>query len=161
MAHFSYSFYILRAQSLGIALVMIPLVYLAFNIFYAGFAYQAGRISDRIGRKKMIIAGYLLFAFVSIGFAYATQQTIWFLFPLYGIFMAATDGVTRAYVSDLAPTHKRGTALGIYHTATGLAMLPAGLIAGFLWDFVSLDAPFLFSGAVALIAVLLLILFKK
>ena len=162
IAHFSYSFYILRAQSLGIILLMIPIAYLVYNIFYAGFAYQAGVISDRIGRRQMLIAGYALFGFVSITFAYATSEIwVWLLFPLYGIFMATTICVTRAYISDLAPANRRGTALGIYHTATGLAMLPAGIIAGLLWDFVGVQAPFLFSGAVALFSVLLLLVLMR
>ena len=141
---------------------MIPIVYLTFNIFYAGFAYQAGTISDRIGRKKLLIAGYLLFGLVCLGFAYArADMWVWFLFPFYGIFMATTNGVTRAYVSDLAPTNRRGTALGIYHTASGLAMLPAGIIAGTLWDVVNVQAPFLFSSAVAFFAVILLLILMK
>jgi len=162
IAHFSYSFYILRAQSLGIILLMIPIAYLVYNIFYAGFAYQAGEISDRIGRRQMLIMGYLLFSIVTFAFAYANSEVwVWFLFPLYGIFMAATNGVTRAYVSDLVPANRRGTALGLYHTAAGLAMLPAGIIAGTLWDTISIQAPFFFSGAVALFAAILLIILMK
>ena len=162
IAHFSYSFFILRAQNLGIILIMIPIVYLTFNIFYASFAYQAGAISDRIGRKKMLILGYLLFGAVSLGFAYArSDMWVWFLFPLYGIFMATTTGVTRAYVADLAPANRRGTALGLYHTASGLAMLPAGIIAGTLWDVISPQTPFLFSSAVAFFAVILLLILMK
>ena len=162
VAHFSYSFYVLRAQNLGVSLLMIPLAYLVYNLFYAGFAYQAGAISDRIGRRKMLIAGYGLFGLVCISFAYArTQEAVWILFPMYGIFMAATEGVTRAYVSDLVPENRRATALGLYHTIVGLTMLPAGIIAGLLWDVIGPQAPFFLSGAIALFAALLLILLIK
>jgi len=163
VAHFSYSFYILRAQELGVAILMIPILYLTYNITYASFAYHAGAVSDKVGRKFMLVIGYMLFSFVSVAFALSNAlDFIWVLFPLYGVFMAITEGVTRAYVADLAPANKKGTALGIYHTVSGLSMLPAGIIAGFLWDKISMQAPFLFSGIVALISVvLLLILMKK
>ena len=163
LANFSYAFFILRARDVGIAIALIPLVYLVYNLFYAFFSIPAGRISDRIGRKTVLASGLVLFALASLGFAFfATAVSIWILFALYGLFMAVTDGVSRAYVSDLTTEDERGTALGAYHTIVGIAVLPANFIGGILWQKINVQAPFLYAAALALTsAILLIILIRK
>ena len=139
-------------------IALIPLVYMVYNLFYAFFSIPAGKRSDKIGRKKVLFAGLLLFSLTSLGFAFvANTITIWILFALYGLFMAVTDGVSRAYVSDLSVAEKRGTALGAYHTIAGITVLPANFIGGILWQKVNVQAPFIFASVLALISAILLI----
>ncbi|MBU1017511.1 MFS transporter [Patescibacteria group bacterium] len=160
LANFSYAFFILRANDIGLALFLIPIVYLVYNIVYAAFAIPMGKLSDRVGRKIVLIAGILLFGVTSLGFGFmATAITIWPLFALYGLFMAVTDGVSRAYVSDLAASDKRGLAFGTYHTIVGITVLPANLIGGFLWQTINVQAPFVYAAVFSVISALLLIFF--
>lgn len=163
LANFSYAFFILRAQDVGVALAVIPLVYLVYNLIYALFSIPAGRLSDRFGRKNILFAGLILFGVTALGFAFfADSLTIWFLFALYGLFMAVTDGVSRAYVSDLAPEEKRGTALGAYHMIIGITIFPANLIGGILWQKISVESAFIYAATLSIIsAILLLIMLKK
>ena len=118
-------------------------------------AIPAGKLSDRIGRRPVLIIGYALFAVTSLGFefAHAVWQLIG-LFVLYGVCYAFVNATERAYVSDLAPEHARGTALGSYHTLVSLGALPAGLIAGLLWD-VNHTYTFIYGAVMSLAAVVL------
>jgi len=160
LANFSYAFFILRANDIGLTLLLIPAVYLVYNIVYAAFSIPMGRLSDRIGRKAVLTAGILLFGVTSLGFGFiATTVTIWPLFALYGLFMAVTDGVSRAYVSDLSADDKRGFALGTYHTIVGITVLPANFIGGLLWQTVNVQAPFVYAAVFSVISALLLIFF--
>jgi MFS family permease len=161
---FSYAFFILKAQDTGMAVVLIPLVYMFYNLVYAVSAIPAGELSDKIGRRNVIILGYLVFAGTSIGFGFARNDwSLWLLFGLYGVFMAVMESVQRAYISDLAPPEFRGSALGIYWGAIGLAALPSSVIAGLLWEvpLLGVRATFLFGCAIALISVVLFFLFVK
>jgi len=160
LANFSYAFFLLRANDIGLALFLIPLVYLVYNMVYAGFSIPMGKLSDRIGRKPILITGFLLFGITSLGFGFiATSITIWPLFALYGLFMAITEGVSRAYVSDLAVSNKRGLAFGTYHAIVGITVLPANLIGGFLWYKISVQAPFIYAAVFSIISALLMIFF--
>ncbi|MFH0818353.1 MAG: MFS transporter [Candidatus Micrarchaeota archaeon] len=157
---YSYAFFVLRAQDAGMAVVAIPLAYMFFNFIYSLSAIPAGSLSDIIGRRAVIMLGYFLFAITSFGFGFANSDiAIWFMFATYGIFMAIIESVQRAYVSDLAPKEFRGTALGMYQGAIGLAALPASVIAGLLWEVevpvfgINSRATFLFGGAIALISI--------
>jgi MFS family permease len=163
LANFSYAFFILRARDVGLFLALIPIIYLVYNLFYAFFAIPIGKLSDAVGRRIILFSGLLLFGLTSLGFAFtADTTTIWILFALYGIFMAATDGVSRAYVSDLSIKEKRGTALGAYHMIVGITVLPANFIGGLLWDNINVQAPFIYAAVLSIIsAVLLLILIRK
>lgn len=150
LANFSYAFFILKAQSafLGLTvnqtLSLAILLYIFLNIFDAVFSAPAGALSDKIGRRKVIFIGYLLFGVVSLGFliisAFSLNNLSNFgilliLFALYGLFKAFIDASQRAFISDLSEPEIRGTALGTFETCIGLAAIPAGLIAGFLWNF--------------------------
>jgi len=162
LANFSYAFFILRAQDIGLLLALIPLVYLAYNIVYAFFSIPAGKLSDIIGRKHVLSMGFLLFGLTSLGFAFiANTYTIWVLFALYGLFMAITDGVSRAYVSDLSVKEERGTTLGVYHTIVGITVLPANFIGGLLWHEVNVYAPFVYAAVLSIIAAVLLVFLVK
>jgi MFS family permease len=160
LGNFSYMFFILRAQeafdTTRSAFVIPILLYVLFNIFYAGFAIPIGILSDRIGRKKILLCGYALFTITCAGFVYFQSLAyLIVLFILYGLTYSLVDATQRAYVSDLAPRNIRGTALGTFHTAVGIAALPAGLIAGYLWD-ISAAYTFWFGAVMAFIAVILL-----
>lgn len=146
LANSSDAMLILRAQDLGTAAALIPLMYVLFNLVGAVLAAPFGARSDRIGRRRLIVFGFAGYALVYLGFALA-RGTIapWLLFALYGIPYAATEGMTRAYVCDLAGPERRGTALGGYTLVLGLAALPSSALAGLLWDTVSHAAPFAFS----------------
>jgi MFS family permease len=163
LGNFSYAFFILKAADLGVVIAFIPLVYLAYNVFYAGFSYPVGIFSDKVSKRNVLASGYFTFFLLTALFAFTTKQYyVWLLFPLYGVFKAITDGVSRAFVSDLTPDRYRATGLGLYQTSIGLAILPASIIAGLLWDIISPQATFLFASALSLLAtILLLALIKK
>jgi len=147
------AFLILRSQNLGLSVTATILAYVAFNATYAMFAIPAGAVSDRIGPKKVLISGFFLFSIVYLLFGVITKSyLLWFIFPLYGIYMAFTEGVGKAYISNLVPQEKSGTAFGLYQTAIGICTFFASLIAGILWDKVGVSAPFILGSATALIA---------
>ncbi len=162
-ANFSYMFFILKAQELftGKLYIGAPiLLYILFNIFYAIFAIPFGMLSDRVGRRKIIVFGYLLFSFVSFGFAFFRSITALIaLFALYGLVYAIIDGNQRAFVSDLSSEDLRATALGTFHTTMGMVALPANLTAGFLWQ-INTGLTFIYGGAVSTISVILFIAFR-
>ncbi len=152
------AFLILRAGQLGIPTMMIPALYLMFNLIYAFSAIPAGIAADRFGKKRFILIGFVLFAGLYLGFAVAKTSTqIWVLFALYGIFMGLTEGVQKAFLATIIPREFKATAFGAYATATGLATLPASVIAGLLWDRVSPSATFCFGAAAAALSALLFI----
>ncbi len=122
----------------------------------------AGALSDRIGRRNVILGGYIVFAGVYCGFGVAgSAAAIWVLFALYGLYGAMTKGVQKAFAADLISAGMRGTGLGAYHTLTGLALLPASLIAGYLWEVISPSASFFFGAVTALISATLLVAFFR
>lgn len=149
-------FLILRAQHVGIPLAVIPLVYLVFNVVYGLGALPAGILSDRIGPKPIIFLSFILFGFIYLGFAQAGRPVhIWFLFIAYGIFMAMTEGVQKAFLATIIPQEFKATGFGLYNTLVGLAVLPASLIGGLLWDRVGPPATFLYGTATAWLAAVL------
>jgi MFS family permease len=144
------AFLILRAQNLDFSVPQILLLFVAFNLVYALSALPAGLVSDRLGRKRVIVVGWSIYVLAYLGLAVASAAWhVWLLFALYGLYSGVAEGVCRAFVCDLVPAERRGTAYGFYHTAVGLSLLPASLIAGWLWHLVGPEAPFFFGAAMA------------
>jgi MFS family permease len=143
-------FVILRAQNLGTSLIYVTLMLVLFNITYAVTSLPAGVLSDRLGRRRLIATGWFIYALVYLGFALASEPwQVWLLFAGYGVYYGIVEGVARAFVADLVPAEKWGTAYGLYHGVVGLTLLPASLIAGWLWEAVSPATPFFFGAALA------------
>ncbi len=156
------AFLILRAQNLGLSLVSVILAYVLFNFTYAIFSIPAGIISDKIGPKKVLLAGFVLFSAIYLFFGLTNVTLLlWILFPLYGIYMALTEGVGKAYISNLVPQEKTGTAFGIYQTIIGLCTFFASLIAGLLWTYIGVSTPFIFGSVMAVISALLFVILEK
>jgi MFS family permease len=156
------AFIILRAQERGLNVLHVMFMMMTFTLIYAVLSGPLGVLSDRIGRRKLIIGGWLTYGLVYLGFAASTTGwQIWALFGLYGVYYAATEGAAKALVADLVPPERRGTAYGIYNAAIGLTVFPASLIAGLLWQGVAgwhgfgPSAPFLFGAILALLSAVL------
>jgi MFS family permease len=129
------AFLLLRAQHLGVPVALLPAIWVALHVVKMGFSVPGGMLSDRIGRKKVITAGWVIYALVYAGFAFAdTQWHVWALFALYGIYFGLTEGAEKALVADFAPAHLRGSAFGLYHLTVGIAALPASLLFGLVWQ---------------------------
>ena len=155
-------FLILRAQNIGISVSKILLVYVLYNVVFAGLDTAAGAVSDKLGRKGVLLCGFAVYALVYAGFGLATRPIeIWFLFGFYGLYAAMTDGVMRAFAADLVGAEVRGTGLGTYQSLTGVALLPASLIAGLLWRVINPAATFFFGAILAASAAALLAIFFR
>ena len=155
-------FVVLRAQNMGFSVFHIVLMLILFNATYAAVALPAGRLSDRLGRRRVISMGWGVYALIYLGFALAGEAwQVWLLFAGYGVYYGIVEGVARAFVADLVPAEKRGTAYGLYHGVVGLTLLPASLIAGWLWQAYSPEAPFFFGAGMAAIATIGMLLFIK
>lgn len=152
------AFLLLRASQIGIASAEVPLALVVMNLTYALSAYPFGRLSDRLDRVSLFTAGLGLYAIVYLGFAFVSSAwQIWGLFALYGVHLGMTQGVLLALVADRIPAQLRGTAFGFLNLATGVALLPASLLAGWLWQSVSPSATFLAGSVFALVAMLVLL----
>jgi MFS family permease len=150
------AFLILRAKGLGISLALIPILWGVLHVVKSVSSAPAGAISDRLGRKRMILLGWLTYGLVYLGFAFARETYhAWVLFSVYGIYFGLTEGVEKALVSDLVQAELRGTAYGMYNFVIGIAALPASLIFGFLWQIFSPKVAFSFGAALAFIAMAL------
>jgi MFS family permease len=157
LGHFGYAFLLLKAKDIGLDDEKAILLYVIFYIIYTIFIIPSGILSDRIGRKPVLLAGYLIFALTSFGLIFSSSiSEVLVFFMIYGLFYALIDGVQRAFVVDLSPTHLKATALGTFHTAIGLVSLPGGYIAGLLWDTISPGATFVYGIILALLSLLLL-----
>lgn len=158
LANFSDAFLFLRAQDAGVLTYYIPVLYALANIFFAVFAIVFGKLSDRIGPYKIMIGGYIVFALTQVGFALiASPWTVWFLFPMYGIFSAMTEGIQKTITVRIADPELKGSMLGLMHTTIGIFQLPASVMIGFLWNNVGFKIPFLLSSGLAVIAAVILI----
>jgi len=147
------AFLLLRAQQLGVAVLVLPLLWSAFHVVKSITSLLGGALSDRIDRRYVIAAGWLLYAAVYLGFAFASSRLeIWMLFAVYGLFFGLTEGVERALVADLTPPGAQGVAFGFYNLAIGIGALPASLLMGLLWEIGGPPLAFSFGAALALIA---------
>jgi MFS family permease len=149
----SNQFLLLKAQKAGNPLSTVILLYLVYNISRVVFTYPASRLSDKIGRKRVLVLGYLFYAMVYLGFAANTSLAVfWVLFGIYGMYMGFTEGVEKALVTDIAPGELKATAIGLHATLVGIGLFPASLLAGMLWKFFGPQATFYFGGVMGIIA---------
>ena len=156
------AFMILKARNMGMSIESILLLYAMLNLTHSAVSFPAGIVADKIGPKKVLLVGFLIFALTHLLFGTVTALfSLWLLFPLFGIYRGLTEGVAVAYVSNMVKDEHTATAIGFYQTITGFAVLLASLIAGILWESVSATAPFLFGGAMAIIASILFIVLEK
>ena len=152
------AFLLLRAQETGIHPAILPLLWMVLHLSKVASSLIGGSLSDRIGRKKLIVAGWIVYALVYCGFAFVTSawQT-WALFILYGTYFGMTEGVEKALVADLVPEQKRGTAYGLYNLAFSITVFPASLLFGLLWTVYGSTTAFLISSAISVAAAILLL----
>ncbi|MCX5704840.1 MAG: MFS transporter [Candidatus Omnitrophica bacterium] len=149
----SNQFLLLRANGLGGSVAQVILFYLAYNVVYCLAAYPAAWLSDKIGRKKLLVAGYFFYGVVYLGFALNhSLQNLWVLFGMYGLYIGFTEGVEKALVVDIAPVKLRATAIGLHATLVGIGLLPASILAGLLWKFLGPQAAFYFGAIMGLLA---------
>jgi MFS family permease len=151
-------FLLLKADHAGFNPASVVLLYFLYNIVSSVFAIPFGKRSDRIGRKRLLVAGYFTFAVAYAGFAWAPNKTIIIAaFALYGIFTAMTAGVERAFIAEIAPKALKGTLLGLHSTVVGVALLPASVIAGLLWNAFGSVVPFALGASLSLASALILV----
>jgi MFS family permease len=149
----SNQFLVLRARNLGMSVVAVLAAYLLYNMVYGVLSYPFGRLSDRVGRKRLLVAGYVFYGLVYAGFALTRRpEAVWLLFALYGVYSALNEGLEKALVADIAPQEHRATFIGLHSTLTGVGLLPASLLAGALWSLAGPSAPFWFGGVLGLAA---------
>ncbi len=156
------AFLILRSKDLGFSTTEAIFAYVLFNIVYAGFSYGAGKLSDGIGSKKILFVGFAVFALVYGTFGLThTASLLWILFPVYGLYMAFTDGVGKAFVARLIPQEALGSAFGLYQGVTGIATLFASIIAGFVWSIYGAEYVFIFGAVTATLALVSLLFIQE
>jgi len=154
---------LVKANDVGVKVAMIPLVYLITNAVSVLASIPVGSLADKVGKEKILIAGFIIYTVVYYGFGITTSTgAIISLFALYGLYSAATDGIQKAFISDMIDNNKKGTGMGIYNALLGITLLPASLIAGSLYDKVNSSIPFYFgAGTAAIAAILMAIYFLK
>ncbi len=151
----SNTFLLLRSYDVGYNAVSVILLYLLYNVVSSVLSLPMGKLSDRVGKKRLLVFGYLAFSLTYLGFAVAKSGTAFLLlFVLYGVYTAMTAGVERALIAVLAPPEHKGAVLGLHGTLTGIALLPASVVAGVLWNKVSASAPFFLGAALSFVAMI-------
>ncbi|MBK8813648.1 MAG: MFS transporter [Acidobacteria bacterium] len=153
------AFLLLRAEQSGVAVAVLPLLWMALHFSKVVFSLIGGDLSDKFGRKTLIFTGWVIYAFVYAGFAFVTESwQAWALFIIYGAYFGLTEGVEKAFVADLvgAP-EKRGTAFGFYNLAFSITVFPASLIFGALWTYLGAQYAFLISASISIAAAVLLL----
>ena len=156
------AFLLLRATQTGISPAVLPLLWMALHFSKVVFSLVGGGLSDKFGRKQLIITGWLLYAAVYAGFSFVDSPwQCWALFIVYGAYAGLTEGVEKAFVADMVPADKRGTAYGLYNLAFGITVFPASLLFGLIWDEFGVAAAFLTSAGVSIIAVFMLLTIRS
>ena len=162
LSNSSDSFLILRARDSGVSIILIPLLWAAHHASKVLSSLWGGDLSDRLGRKRLIVSGWVLYAAVYAGFAFVrTEVSVWVLFLIYGIYFGLSEGAEKALVADLVRPEQRGTAYGLYNLALGIAVFPASLLMGIIWDWKGATAAFLISAALGAAAAALLLVFVR
>jgi MFS family permease len=152
------AFLVLRAQERGLSVLGILGMLVTFNAVYSLVSTPAGSLSDRVGRQRLIVGGWLVYAAIYLGLALSrTGWHVWVLYVCYGVYYGLAYGTAKAMVADIVPEALRGTAYGTYNAVLGILDFPASLIAGLLWRYVAPAAPFYFGGLLALVAALLMV----
>lgn len=160
LSNSSDSFLILRARDSGVSVAMIPLLWAAHHGSKVLSSLLGGDLSDRLGRKRLIVAGWVLYAAVYAGFGFATQTvSLWILFLIYGIYFGLSEGAEKALVADLVRPEQRGTAYGLYNLAFGVTVFPASFLMGMIWDWKGPMVAFLVSAVMGATAAVLLLIF--
>jgi len=155
-------FLILKSRDVSDSNILAILGYVFYNLIYAGASYPFGKLSDKFGKNIIYGGGLLVFSLVYFGFAFIPHTFfIWILFALYGLYSAATEGVSKAWVSDMVPDERRGTAIGLLTMLSGFAIMLGSFTAGFLWDEFGSTIPFLLSAVVSLIIGVIILTIKK
>ncbi len=158
----SYSFFLLKAQNIGLAIFLVPLAYLIYNLAYALFSFPAGKLSDKIGRIKILIISFFVFGITLIGFAIVKNNFFIFpLFILYGAFIGINDAVIKAFISDISDQSRLGESFGFYYMLTGFLTFIGNLIFGVLWDKAGNQTPFIWASIFVFISTVLLGYFFK
>jgi len=151
------AFLLLRAADAGVSPVMLPLLWMTLHVSKVISSLIGGDLSDKLGRKAVIGAGWLIYAVVYLGFAFVDSAwQVWVLFIIYGAYFGLTEGVEKAFVADMVPDNKRGTAYGLYNLAFGITVFPASLLFGLIWNQYGASTAFLASACVSVVAILLL-----
>ena len=154
------AFLLLRARELGVSAVLLPILWMLFNLVKSATALPLGALSDRLGRRRVILSGWLIYTAVYVGFAFATNPAhAWLLFTCYGLFYGLTEGTERAFLADLAGPHEKGQTFGWYYLVIGLGALPASLLFGWVWQAAGSRTAFLLSAAISAVASLAMLLF--
>jgi MFS family permease len=157
LSNSSDSFLILRARDAGVSIAAIPLLWAAHHGSKVLSSLMGGDLSDRLGRKRLIVSGWILYAAVYAGFAFVDNNaSVWVLFLIYGIYFGLAEGAEKALVADLVRPEQRGTAYGLYNLAFGISVFPASLLMGMIWDWRGARTAFLVSASVGLVAAILL-----
>ena len=159
LSNSSDSFLILRARQSGVAIGIIPLLWAAHHAMKVLSSLWGGDLSDRLGRKRLIVSGWVLYAAVYAGFAFVSNVwSVWVLFLIYGIYFGLAEGAEKALVADLVRPDQRGTAYGLYNLAFGITVFPASLLMGMIWDWKGAATAFLVSAVLGATAAILLLL---
>jgi len=162
LGHSSNAFIILKAKAIGFDNPDVILLFFFYHVVASIFSFPMGKLSDKIGRKNLLVPGYVTFALCYLGFAFAgSQAAMAAAFILFGMYTAMITGVERAFVAEISPPELKGTMLGMHSTVAGIALLPASVIAGLLWNSFGSVVPFVFGASLSLISAALLQLFMK
>ena len=162
LGHSSNAFFVLKAKSVGIDDAGVILLFFIYHIVASLLSMPFGKLSDKIGRKNLLVPGYISFAVCYFGFAFSSNQIgMYIVFGLFGIYTAMITGVERAFVAEISPPELKGTMLGLHSTISGIALLPASIIAGVLWTKFGSAVSFSFGASLSVISAMLLLIFMK